>query len=216
MRAVGTGTHPEGRFPKGQVSDLPEALDGSGEVHPDYQTFLDNGWMELLDPKDDPGRTKTQIANSIVRGDALTHPVDAELADEIPIDEAYAVTHTGDPEASPKHADPHEVRGSRRGLRGVQLDPLPQGFRPGDGKASGEGTGNAGGTEREGDPVHAGGTGDRGTGAAERARTAGTQPPAEHEAQHPPAEGEQQPAGAQQGGAPQHTAAPPGTKPSGG
>lgn len=129
MRVVATGKAPEGRFPEGQVGDFPEV---DGAVHPDYQDFLDKGWHVPLDPVDDPGRTKTQIANSIVRGDTLNHPVDAEIAEGITDAEAYAITHTGDPEADPAEADPHELRGSTVGHRGVQLQQLPQGAKPGE------------------------------------------------------------------------------------
>lgn len=172
MRAVGTGKHPEGRFPEGQVCDLPAALDGSGDVHPDYKSFIDDGYLALLAPEDDPGRTRTQIANSIVRGDALNHPVDAALADEISPEQALAITHTGDPGADPKLADPHEVRGTQTGIRGVQLSQAPKGHQPGSDQ---ENTGNAGGAGTAGrDVVRGGGAGDRGTAAEAAASTGGS------------------------------------------
>lgn len=126
MRAVGTGTHPEGRFPKGQVCDLNEV---DGKVHPDYQSLLDDGYLELLAPEDDPGRTTTQIANAIVRGDALTDPVDAKLADEISDEQALAITHTGDPDAPAELADPHVAAGTTLGNRGLQRHAAPLGAR---------------------------------------------------------------------------------------
>lgn len=139
MRAVGTGTHPEGRYLEGQVFDLPELTSGSSDtpgapsiedVHPDYRSIIENGWATLLDPVDDPGRTDSQIAASIVRHDDLSHPLDAAKAAEMGPEVALAIVHTGDPEAT-EVPDPHDERGSTLGRHGQQVAALPQGFIPG-------------------------------------------------------------------------------------
>jgi hypothetical protein len=103
MRAVGTGEHPGGYYLEGQVVDLPEVADGRGgtAIDPSYQDLVDKGWVTILDPEDDPGRTVEQIAGSIQRGDTLAHPVDADIARNISDEEAYAIVQTGDRNAEP-------------------------------------------------------------------------------------------------------------------
>ena len=99
-RYVGTGKAPEGQYVKDQVVDLPSLPDGS--IDPAYQDIVDKGWVRELADKDDPARTKTQIANAMVRGDALSHPAEAKIAKDIGED-AMAIVHTQDPGAS--HGD---------------------------------------------------------------------------------------------------------------
>jgi hypothetical protein len=98
-RLVGTGKDPVGRYVEGVVYDIP-AYD------PSYDDAVARGWGKPLDPEDDPARTKTQIANAVVRGDAIAHPVEAEIAAGMSADEALAITHTGDPNASAGDAYP--------------------------------------------------------------------------------------------------------------
>ncbi len=113
MRAVGTGTHPEGYYLEGQVVDLAE-LPG-GALDPSNQDLIDKGWVRPLDPEDDPGRTKSQIANSIITNDSLANPDDAAVAAKIDPADAYAIVLQGDPEAKfedlPEAADQVEVTG---------------------------------------------------------------------------------------------------------
>jgi hypothetical protein len=92
-RLVGTGKDPEGRYGEGVVFDVP-AYEST------YDDLIEKGWAEALPAVDDPGRSKTQIANAMVRGDLLSHPADAAMAAEIDDADALAITHTGDPDAS--------------------------------------------------------------------------------------------------------------------
>jgi hypothetical protein len=60
--------------------------------------FVDRGWATVQEPEDHPGRTTTQIAAAVVRGDALADPVEQKLAEDIG-DRAHAIVHLDDPDA---------------------------------------------------------------------------------------------------------------------
>jgi len=72
MRLVGTGKDPENRYPEGLVFDAPEHV---------AKRFVEDGLATIQHPVDDAGRTPSQIAQADVRGDNLSDPVDAEIAD---------------------------------------------------------------------------------------------------------------------------------------
>lgn len=93
-RLEGTGKDPLGRYAKGIVFDVPES-------DPLYEELIDKGWANEVKPEDDPSRTPEQIAQAVVQQHPLTDPVDAKLADKMGVDKAYAVDHTGDPDAKP-------------------------------------------------------------------------------------------------------------------
>jgi hypothetical protein len=93
-RMVGTGKAPQG-YMKDQVFDVPEHDQGTVE---DLER---KGWAKRLDPRDDVGHSKVSVANAVVRGDMISHPVDKEIADEIGgHDAALAIVHTSDPDAT--------------------------------------------------------------------------------------------------------------------
>ena len=98
MKLKGTGKDPLGRYSEGLIYDI---QDGTDEL----QDHLDRGWGEELPPEEHPGRTELQIANSMIRNDPLVDPVEQKIAKEIG-DRAYAIVHTGDPEASAEEAQP--------------------------------------------------------------------------------------------------------------
>lgn len=116
MRAVGTGKAPEGRYLEDQVVDLPEV---NGKVHPDYQSLVDDGWVRLLPPEEDPGRTPVQVANAVVRGDSLVNEDDAAVAAKV-ADRAHDITHTGDPGAAQGEAQERAEVGQRTALGQAQ------------------------------------------------------------------------------------------------
>lgn len=95
-RLVGTGKAPDDQYLEGQVFDV-ESFD------PLYEDLLDRGWAEEVDPEDDPGRTETQIANAVVRGDPVAHPVERKIAEGIK--DPYAVVHRQDPKATDKELE---------------------------------------------------------------------------------------------------------------
>src|SRR6476660_10317224 len=97
MKVVGTGKDPLGRYPENIYVDIPE--DAS------HKTLLDMGFVKEIDPKEHPGRTEWQIANSVVRNDPLSEPVEREIAAEIG-DRAHAIVHTGNVEAKAEEAFP--------------------------------------------------------------------------------------------------------------
>jgi len=65
----GLGTDPLGRYGKDLIFDLPD--EDPGQV----EDFVRKGWAEVLPEREHPGRTVTQIAASMVRGDPLADPV---------------------------------------------------------------------------------------------------------------------------------------------
>jgi hypothetical protein len=99
MRGKGTGSAPEGQYPIGQV------VDGSPEL---IAELVDRGWVERVNPMEDPQRTPVGIAHAVIRGDALTHPMDnlaAQNMQTFGVDpdsgsDPYAVAVTQDPEAT--------------------------------------------------------------------------------------------------------------------
>lgn len=112
-RMVGTGNAPQG-YGEGQVFDVADQ---------DYGTVEDlerKGWAKRVDPADDPGRTKVQIANSMVRGDLLGHPDDAAVADEIGThDDALAIVHLEDANATPADYEEEAEEGRKRNALGM-------------------------------------------------------------------------------------------------
>jgi hypothetical protein len=104
-RLEGTGKDPEGRYGKGVIFDVP-AWD------PQYDELIEKGWAKTVAPEDDPGRSRVQIANAIVRNDLLSNPVEAAIADEIGEADAYGITHTGDPGATWEDANPEPGSGA--------------------------------------------------------------------------------------------------------
>lgn len=109
-RLEGTGKDPLGRYGKGEVFDVPKFVSadplGDAErddltINPVYQDLLDKGYAKELAAEDDPARTPTAIADHVVAtGGALPdHPADRAVAEKVK-DDAYAITHTGDPNAT--------------------------------------------------------------------------------------------------------------------
>lgn len=102
-RLEGTGVDP--RYGKGDIFDVPKYKPTAGdvddrEINPVYQELLDKKFAKEVDPKDDPGRTITQIADAKAsRHDPLSDPVDAEIAASMTDAEALAIVHSGDPNA---------------------------------------------------------------------------------------------------------------------
>lgn len=106
-RMVGTGKAPQG-YMEGQVFDVPEHDQGTVE---DLER---KGWAKRLDPRDDVGHSKVGVANAMVRGDMLSHPVDQEIAAEIGgHDAALPIVHSGDPDAGPGDYDAEVAAGQR-------------------------------------------------------------------------------------------------------
>lgn len=125
-RLEGTGKDP--RYGKGEIFDVPKYKPTAGdlderEINPVYQELLDKKFAKEVDPKDDPGRTLTQIADAKVsRHDPLSDPVDAAIAADMTEAEALAIVQSGDPSAKPSDTgkpdhiqegqseDPHQVQ----------------------------------------------------------------------------------------------------------
>lgn len=106
-RMVGTGKAPQG-YMEGQMFDVPEHDQGTVE---DLER---KGWAKRVDPRDDIGHSKVSVANAMVRGDMLSHPVDAEIAEEIGgHDAALPIVHSGDPDAGPGDYDSEVAAGKR-------------------------------------------------------------------------------------------------------
>lgn len=91
MRLKGTGKDP--RYSEGLIFDAPSA---------EAQDYIDKGWATEVKPEEDPGRTERQIAESVVRGDALTDPVEQKIAEQFRDEngeanrDAYLAVHDGD------------------------------------------------------------------------------------------------------------------------
>ena len=89
----GTGKDPLGRYMKGLFFDLEDN-------DPDMvQDFVDKGWAEVLPEDEHPGRTVTQIAAAMVRGDELSDPVEQQIAESIE-GRQWAIVHLDDPDAT--------------------------------------------------------------------------------------------------------------------
>jgi hypothetical protein len=65
-RYVGTGTDPTGRYVEGVIVDAEEDDDIAGP--------LEKGWVEALDPEDDPARSEWALADAAIRGDLQSVP----------------------------------------------------------------------------------------------------------------------------------------------
>lgn len=122
-KMIGTGKDPLGRYMKGLIFDLE---DNDPEM---VQDFIDRGWAELLPEEDHPGRTKTQIANSMVRGDALADPVEQKLAAEIG-DDAHAIVHLEDPDATAADYEA-DVEKGLKGRQSTVKNQVPADFEGG-------------------------------------------------------------------------------------
>jgi len=106
-RMVGTGKAPQG-YMKDQMFDVPEHDQGTVE---DLER---KGWAKRVDPRDDVGHSVVGVANALVRGDMLSHPVDAAIAEEIGgHDAALPIVHSGDPDAGPGDYDAEVAAGKR-------------------------------------------------------------------------------------------------------
>lgn len=89
----------DGTINQGAIGDAP--VDEGVPIHDGtipHHEYVKNQGFELLDAKDDPGSTVAQLAQAVVRGDELSHPVQRELADEI-ADRALAIDLNNDPDA---------------------------------------------------------------------------------------------------------------------
>lgn len=106
-RMRGTGKAPQG-YMKDQIFDVPEHDQGTVE---DLER---RGWAERVDPRDDPGHSKIGVANAMVRGDMLSHPVDAEIAAEIGgHDAALPMVHLEDTDATAADYEAEAAAGKR-------------------------------------------------------------------------------------------------------
>jgi uncharacterized membrane protein YgcG len=131
-KMIGTGKDPLGRYSEGLVFDLE---DNDPEM---VQDFIDKGWANLLDEREHPGRTRTQIAAAMVRGDALADPVEQEIADEIG-DDAHAIVHLEDPDATQSDYETETQKGPAGRQREVarQIPADYEGGVPNYGKSGG-------------------------------------------------------------------------------
>lgn len=122
-RMRGTGKAPQG-YMKDQIFDVPEHDQGTVE---DLER---RGWAERIDPREDPGHAKIGVANALVRGDMLSHPVDAEIAKEIGgHDAALPMVHLGDPEATVGDYEAEAAEG-QRDWAGEPVEVGPRGSIP--------------------------------------------------------------------------------------
>ena len=107
----GLGKDPLGRYAEGLIFDLEDN-------DPDMvQDFVDKGWAEVLPEREHPGRTVTQIAAAMVRGDELADPVEQEIAAELEGRE-HAIVHLDDPDAT---EDDYDSEADKFGGRGKQF-----------------------------------------------------------------------------------------------
>lgn len=169
-RFVGTGKDP--RYPKGVVVDIPDGSDlynGVGNLS--ELDLVEKGFVKPADPYADPGRTPSNIAAAVIRGDTLSDPYDAAVA----VKEGL-VDEQGRPSARAYdlvHEEPQDVAESGRGeaggpARGVisafaanQRDGLPKGggAKPADADVATPDVGDAGSYEDAGSQADASGTG---------------------------------------------------------
>jgi hypothetical protein len=162
----GTGKDPLGRYSEGLIFDLE---DHDPEM---VQDFIDKGWAELLPPEDHPGRTKTQIANAIVRGDELADPAERKLADEIG-DDAHAIVHLEDPDATASDYEAEAQRGPAGNQREVR-NQVPADYHGGPvdygkqraGGSRGGGSSSSGGSSSGGGSGSGAASGGSGSGAS--------------------------------------------------
>lgn len=119
----GTGQDPLGRYSDGLIFDLEDN-------DPDMvQDFVDKGWAELLPEEEHPGRTKTQIAAAVVRGDQLADPVEQQMADEIG-DDAHAIVHLEDPDATASQYEEEAQKGPAKNQKEMKRQ-IPSDFAGG-------------------------------------------------------------------------------------
>jgi len=146
-RIRGTGDAPSGQYPGGQIADSP---DDSAE----YNALVDAGWVDEVDPKDDPARSLVQIANAIVRGDALTDPVDQEIAAEFqgfgdnPEDglNPWDVVHQQSDDPAPTDSEAGESGGGP-GDAGNNVEPADSGNASGGDAGSGDAGADSGSSD---------------------------------------------------------------------
>lgn len=100
-RLVGTGKDPNGQYGEGVLFDVPRD-------EPHYAELVENGWATPVAPADDPARGTVDVAQAVVRGDALLHPSERAIADHIG-DRAHAIVQTQDPDAAPLASDAEPV-----------------------------------------------------------------------------------------------------------
>jgi hypothetical protein len=89
----------EGTINEGAIGDIPadEGVARHDGTEP-YFRMVEEGEVVLLPPEEDPGSTTFQLAQALVRGDEIAHPVQADLAAEIG-DRAHAIDLNQDPDA---------------------------------------------------------------------------------------------------------------------
>lgn len=102
----GTGKDPLGRYSDGLIFDLE---DNDPAMVAD---FVKKGWATVLPEDEHPGRTVTQIAAAVVRGDEMSDPVEQAIAEQIG-GNAHAIVHLDDPNATQADYDA-EVEGARK------------------------------------------------------------------------------------------------------
>jgi hypothetical protein len=103
MRLRGTGTAPDGQYPKGQIFDAQDSQAAE---------LTEKGWAErLTDPLEDPGRSEIGIAQGLIRGDTLNHPDDAAVAAEFQ-GGGTDPTEGKDPHAVVAEQDPAAISGA--------------------------------------------------------------------------------------------------------
>jgi hypothetical protein len=106
----GTGKDPLGRYMKDLIFDLEDNDPAM------VKDFVDKGWADLLPEEEHPGRTTTQIANAMVRGDELGDPVEQKLAEDIG-DDAHAIVHLEDPNAKEADYEKEAAKGPKSGQK---------------------------------------------------------------------------------------------------
>lgn len=107
MRAIGTGTAPNGQYPKGQVVDLLEVSPGS--VIASDADVLERGWVRALEPGEDPAVDPIQTAWAVVNRMPLANPEERAAAQAIGShDRALEIVHAQDPAGG--YVDPHAGR----------------------------------------------------------------------------------------------------------
>ncbi len=116
MRLVGTGKDPDHKYPEGLVFDAPPHA---------ARKMVDGGYATVLDPKDDPARTESQIAAAVQRGDSLSDSVDHELASGMSESDALEVVQGGPVD------EPVPGGAEARAPVGVGTEQLPDSPAPG-------------------------------------------------------------------------------------
>ena len=118
----------DGTINEGAIGDAP--VDEGVPVHDGtipHHEYVKNKGFTLVAPEDDPGSTVEQLAQAVVRGDDLTHPVQRELADAI-ADRALAIDLTGNPDAEAEDA----IRADNEEGQSYRLVPEHARWQPGE------------------------------------------------------------------------------------